>query len=107
MISGSSTTTRSERSPDDHHAHQQAEQQGNAQNRDRLGANRLASDGRRVDDAHVANRPGLGYPQLLGGVEQLGIQPVRDFDIARQTQNRLLRIGQGARPRRQTACGVR
>jgi hypothetical protein len=51
-----------------------AKQNGNAQDGQRLGANRLAGDGCRVNDAYIAHCAGFADLELLGGIEQFGVE---------------------------------
>jgi hypothetical protein len=79
--------------PDGDQADHQAKQNGNAQDGQRLGANRLAGDGCRVNDAYIAHCAGFADLELLGGIEQFGVELGGDLDIARQAQHGLLRFG--------------
>jgi hypothetical protein len=46
-----------------------------------------------IDDAHITHRTRFTDLELLGGIEQFGIELGGDLDIARQAQHCLLRFG--------------
>ncbi len=47
-----------------------------------------------VDHAHVADGAGAGHAQLLGAVEQVGVERGGDLDVAAQAQRGLLGVGE-------------
>jgi hypothetical protein len=80
--------------PDDDEAEGQAQQQGDAEHACGIGRNPVVFQHRLVDDAGIADGAGLGHAQLLGGVEQFGVELAGDFQVSLQAQDGLLGVRQ-------------
>ena len=84
------------RLPDEcgHHADEQAEKQGNRDDQQAFRLDRLFGHDRLIDQARRADLAGLGQAQLLGGIQQRGIQLGIHLDIPHAGDDVLLDTGQ-------------
>ena len=98
--------------PDQRKAQQQADDAARSEDDRFARRHRGAAYRCRVDDARVAHGARAGHSQLLGAVEQAGIERGGDLHVALEAQRRLLGIGQAGdvlvqparRPRRRPIC---
>lgn len=75
-----------QRANDPHHAEagDEAEQSRYGEHSRRLHADSLPGGGSLVQDAHITHRAGLGHLELLGGIDQIGVEGGGDFHVASQ-----------------------